>query len=91
MAPTVFDEIASVAPAFGPPVMWMEYPRRSRASVRFVVIVEVVPAVAVPLGPTDVAVPHAPTANVPARAPDGICTQASSWGLYKYCTVALTT
>jgi hypothetical protein len=21
--PTVFDEIASVAPAFGPPVMWM--------------------------------------------------------------------
>ena len=44
--------------------------------VRFVVIVVVVPAVAVPVGPFWWKTPHAPAANVPAIPDAGSASQA---------------
>ena len=89
LVPTVLLTMSNTAPALGPPMMWTRYPRRSRASVWLVTIVEVVPPVAVSdTAPTVVPVEKAPAqAAEPAAKPpvgkagDGMLIQPSSDGL----------
>ena len=63
----MLETICNVTPALGPDKICIEYPANERAIVWFVVIVEVVPAVAVSDAPIVVPVDHAPAvADAPA-------------------------
>ncbi len=85
---TVTLDIVAVLPACEPVSILIVLPLANQLIEAVVVAVVVVPPFAVTALLHLCLVPQAQAPNVPAKAPDGICTQASSSWWYRYCTVA---